>query len=45
MFRYLEVVSMFYEKILEDLRRPEEQVRKTVGEHQFDEYQALGKFS
>jgi hypothetical protein len=27
-YRYMEVVSNFYDKIVEDLRKPEEQVRK-----------------
>ena len=42
-FRYMEVVSNFYDKIVEDLRKPEEQIRKSISEHHMTDYNELGK--
>ena len=39
----MEVVSNFHDKIVEDLRKPEEQVRKSISEHHMADYNELGK--
>lgn len=39
----MEVVSNFHDKIVEDLRKPEEQVRNTISEHHMTDYNELGK--
>ena len=39
----MEVVSNFHDKIVEDLRKPEEQVRKSISEHYMTDYNELGK--
>ena len=42
-FRYLEVISSFYDDILKELRKPDDSVRKTISEHLLEDYDKLGK--
>lgn len=44
MIRYLEVLTSFYEDVLEGLKKTDDSVRKTICESHLNEFAALGKF-